>query len=103
MGKLMTKKEKFYYQLLYWSEESIKRGILHLAPISLKIETLNLIKDTIKLMKSKKNNLELDRKLNVISDKEYNNTLQKYNIISEYLDKRLELLKRKNLLYSKVA
>lgn len=98
MGKLMTKKEKFYYKLLYWSEESIKRGILHLTPISLEMETPNLIKETIRLMKTKKNSLELDKKLNVITDNEYNDKLLKYNIISEYLYRRLKFLKTENLL-----
>ena len=84
----MTKRDKYFYKLLYWSEEAIKKEHCFMAPVPLDMETPNLVKTTLKLLKTKFNNLELDKELHIISDVYYTEMLKKLNLIKVYLDNR---------------
>ena len=77
----MKKRDKYFYKLLYWSEEAIKKEHCFMAPVPLDMETPNLVKTTLRLLKTKFNNLELDKDLHIISDVYYTEMLKKLNLI----------------------
>lgn len=94
----MTKRDKYFYKLLYWSEEAIKKEHCFMAPVPLDMETPNLVKTTLKLLKTKFNNLELDKELHIISDVYYTEMLKKLNLIKVYLDNRKKILVKAGLM-----
>ena len=94
----MTKRDKYFYKLLYWSEEAIKREHCFMAPVPLDMETPNLVKTTLRLLKTKFNNLELDKDLHIISDVYYTEMLKKLNLIKVYLDNRKKILVKAGLM-----
>lgn len=94
----MTKRDKYFYKLLYWSEEAIKKEHCFMAPVPLDMETPNLVKTTLKLLKTKFNNLELDKELHIISDVYYTEMLKKLNLIKVYLDNRKKILMKAGLM-----
>ena len=94
----MTKRDKYFYKLLYWSEEAIKKEHCFMAPVPLDMETPNLVKTTLRLLKTKFNNLELDKNLHIISDVYYTEMLKKLNLIKVYLDNRKKNLMKAGLM-----
>lgn len=89
-----TKREKYFNQLNYWSERAICSGCEIMAPIALSVETPNLVNETIKLVRTKLRNVELDKKLNVISETDYKIILKKLSMINTYLSNRKTILKK---------
>lgn len=69
-----------------------------MAPVPLDMETPNLVKTTLKLLKTKFNNLELDKELHIISDVYYTEMLKKLNLIKVYLDNRKKILVKAGLM-----
>ena len=88
------KRERYFNQLNYWSEKTIETGCGIMAPIALAIETPNLVRDTVKLVKTKIHDLERDKTLNIINETDYKNILKKLNMIKTYLNNRNAILKR---------
>lgn len=94
----MTKREKYFYKLLYWSDQAIKKEHCFMAPVPLEMETPNLIKTTNSLLESKIKLLDLDRKLNILDEVNYTEMLKKLKIIKAYLHDRKRILKKEGLL-----
>ena len=88
------KRERYFNQLNYWSEKVIENGCGIMAPIALAIETPNLVRDTVKLVKTKIHNLERDKTLNIINETDYKKVLKKLIMIDTYLNNRNAILKR---------
>ena len=91
----MTKREKYFYKLMYWSEEAIKKEHCFMAPVPLEMETPNLILTTNSLLNSKLKGLELDKKLNILDEVNYTEMLKKLTLIKVYLRDRK--IKKKKL------
>ena len=94
----MTKREKYFYKLMYWSEEAIKKEHCFMAPVPLEMETPNLILTTNSLLNSKLKGLELDKKLNRLDEVNYTEMLKKLTLIKVYLRDRKMKLKKLGLL-----
>ena len=94
----MTKREKYFYKLMYWSEEAIKKEHCFMAPVPLEMETPNLILTTNSLLNSKLKGLELDKKLNILDEVNYTEMLKKLTLIKVYLRDRKMKLKKLGLL-----
>ena len=69
-----------------------------MAPVPLDMETPNLVKTTLRLLKTKFNNLELDKDLHIISDVYYTEMLKKLNLIKVYLYNRKKYLMKAGLM-----
>ena len=69
-----------------------------MAPVPLDMETPNLVKTTLRLSKTKFNNLELDKNLHIISDVYYTEMLKQLNLIKVYLDNRKKILMKAGLM-----
>ena len=87
-----SKSNKYYSALMYWSTECIKRGHNLMAPVPLKMETKNLLKETLKYVNREIYKINMLMYQNIIKEQDYSR-LKKLNIIKTYLINRKKILK----------